>query len=66
MARGTMIPVGLPLVSFVYELIVAIHLLGMAAIVGAFFAVLRAPRHVFSRRAAFLDHEKGVSDGAGR
>lgn len=32
--------------SFVYELIVAIHLLGMAAIVGAFFVVLRAPRYV--------------------
>jgi hypothetical protein len=32
--------------SFVYELIVAIHLLGMAAIVGAFFAVLRTPRYV--------------------
>lgn len=46
MAQGTMVPVRLPLMSFVYELIVAIHLLGMAAIVGAFFAVLRAPRYV--------------------
>lgn len=32
--------------AFVYELIVAIHLLGMAAIVGAFFVVLRSPRFV--------------------
>lgn len=41
-----MVPVRLPLMSFVYALIVAIHLLGMAAIVGAFFVVLRAPRFV--------------------
>lgn len=32
--------------SFLYELIVAVHLLGMAAIVGSFFVVLRAPRYV--------------------
>lgn len=32
--------------SFLYELIVAVHLLGMAAIVGAFFVVLRSPRYV--------------------
>jgi hypothetical protein len=32
--------------SFLYELIVAVHLIGMAAIVGAFFVVLRAPRFV--------------------
>jgi hypothetical protein len=32
--------------SFLYELIVAVHLMGMAAIVGAFFVVLRAPRYV--------------------
>jgi hypothetical protein len=29
-----------------YELIVVVHLLGMAAIVGAFFVVLRSPRYV--------------------
>ena len=29
-----------------YELIVVVHLLGMAAIVGAFFVVLRSPRFV--------------------
>jgi hypothetical protein len=32
--------------SFLYELLVALHLLGMAAIVGAFFVVLRRPRFV--------------------
>lgn len=32
--------------SFVYNLLVTIHLLGMAAIVGAFFVVLRQPRYV--------------------
>lgn len=32
--------------STVYDLIVALHLLGMAAIVGAFFVVLRRPRFV--------------------
>jgi hypothetical protein len=31
-------------VTFVYHLVVAAHLLGMAAIVGAFFVVLRNPR----------------------
>jgi hypothetical protein len=32
--------------SIVYELIVAVHLIGMAAIVGAFLVVLRRPRYV--------------------
>jgi hypothetical protein len=32
--------------SIVYDLILAVHLLGMAAIVGAFFVVLREPRYV--------------------
>jgi hypothetical protein len=32
--------------SIVYHLIVAVHLLGMAAIVGAFLMVLREPRYV--------------------
>lgn len=32
--------------SVVYDLLVALHLLGMAAIVGAFFVVLRRPRYV--------------------
>jgi hypothetical protein len=32
--------------SFVYHLLVVAHLLGMAAIVGAFLVVLRAPRFV--------------------
>jgi hypothetical protein len=32
--------------SVVYQLIVAAHLLGMAAIVGSFFVVLREPRYV--------------------
>jgi hypothetical protein len=32
--------------SIVYELLVAAHLLGMAAVVGAFFVVLRRPRYV--------------------
>ena len=32
--------------STVYEFVVALHLLGMAAIVGAFFVVLRRPRFV--------------------
>src|SRR5512143_3655680 len=32
--------------STVYELLVALHLLGMAAVVGAFFVVLRTPRYV--------------------
>ena len=32
--------------SIVYELLVALHLLGMAAVVGAFFVVLRRPRYV--------------------
>src|SRR5512144_2507217 len=36
----------LHLMAFLYELVVAIHLLGMAAIVGAFFVVLRSPRFV--------------------
>jgi len=36
--------------SFVYNLLVAAHLLGMAAVVGAFFVVLRRPRYV----SAFL------------
>lgn len=31
---------------FVYELIVALHLLGMAAIVGSYLVVVRAPRFV--------------------
>jgi len=30
--------------SLVYEILVVLHLLGMAAIVGSWFAVLRAPR----------------------
>jgi hypothetical protein len=32
--------------SIVYEFIVVLHLLGMAAVVGAFFVVLRRPRYV--------------------
>jgi len=32
--------------SIVYDLLVALHLLGMAAVVGAFFVVLRSPRYV--------------------
>jgi hypothetical protein len=32
--------------STVYDILVALHLLGMAAIVGAFFVVLRRPRFV--------------------
>jgi hypothetical protein len=32
--------------SIVYDLIVAAHLIGMAAVVGAFFVVLRQPRYV--------------------
>jgi len=32
--------------SIVYELLVVLHLLGMAAVVGAFFVVLPRPRYV--------------------
>lgn len=32
--------------EFIYSLLVAIHLLGMAAIVGAFFVVMQSPRYV--------------------
>jgi hypothetical protein len=34
----------MPDMSIVYELIVVVHLLGMAAVVGSWFVVLRSPR----------------------